>query len=138
MTTINLVADLGHGWIKGKRVDGTPTIIKAQYALLSKSTKSHQADVTSPLIEWNGERYHYGCTAELYGYTQNLASKEKESYLIPALFTLLPPLDRCTDYNANIILLHHTPDLVYETYEKLVNKLHTYSYNGCAMRVHVS
>ncbi|MFB2876909.1 ParM/StbA family protein [Floridanema aerugineum] len=132
-----LIFDFGNYDIKHSLNGSQPTSIRSLRFQLPWGTVAHKSSPSSPLIEYQGIRYHYGAKANEYRSNEPTVLANKQDRIIPALFACLPPLMGRNEYGVFLTTFHPMPEMVTQGYRASLVGKHEFKYNGEPMEVRV-
>jgi len=111
-----------------KTFDGitSPQVIRSIHRKLPRGVNPLIAKRNSPLIEIDGERYHFGFQAAKYSSHEQTARLDKALLARLHLYACLSP----SDQPHRLIVSHHSPEVVAPTLRQALIGSHRYSRNG--------
>lgn len=131
-----LAADLGNYEIKSWIGEGYPSAIRSVRSQLSGGTRALKSDDTSPLIEYQGQRYHFGHRA--YHYRSRAHTVDGDKVAIALLSTLACCTFPDPEYCLQVRTSHPTPDLVTDRIQHQLLGTHHFKRNNVSHVVHIT
>lgn len=127
MTNLNTVAlDFGNYDLKTFDGSGTPRAIRSIHRKLPRGIHALIAKRNSPIVEVDGDRYHFGFQAAKYSSHEQTARLDKALLARLHLYACLED----TEGNVRLIVSHHSPEVVTDSLRKILMGKHSYCRNG--------
>ena len=128
METLVLAADLGNYDLKYWDGNGKPKAIRSTKFKIPNGRKALKSDNLNPLVELNGERFHFGHRAYLYRSQSHTVETEKANEALLNLLACVEPV--ATEFKLHV----HTSHPSDEQFEKSITKqlvgTHYFKRNG--------
>jgi Actin like proteins N terminal domain len=111
--------------------------IRSQVYAMPAGIQAQKASADSPIITWQGTRYHYGYRAKNYRRSEATVNGDKSSLILPAIFATLPPMDGNLTYDLHVVTASPDPRRAGDRIKQALMGTHEYQWSQAEMTVNI-